>query len=148
MNHNGAWLDAGTDALEAQGRRNALLDREELKRLRGTDSAPSPTVRPTFDRLTLSAAAEKYFSNCEKRGLDSKTVRKYRAAVEPFIRHCGVTYADECQENKQPLLDYMGWLRKHHSSELRYFPAVAPSIRMAPKAILMPACLSGFPGDA
>ena len=27
MNHNGAWLDAGTDALEAQRRRNTLLDR-------------------------------------------------------------------------------------------------------------------------
>jgi len=112
MNHNGAWLDAGTDALEAQRRRNILLDREELKRVFGPDSAPSPTVHPTFDRLTLAAAAEKYLSNCEKRGLDSKTVRKYRAAVESFIEHCGVTSVDECRENKQPLLDYMGWLRK------------------------------------
>jgi hypothetical protein len=30
MNHNGAWLDAGTPALEAQRRRNIMLDREEL----------------------------------------------------------------------------------------------------------------------
>jgi len=112
MNHNGNWLDAGTDALEAQRRRNTLLDREELKRLRGMDSHPIPTLTQTADRLTLSTAAEKYFSNCEKRGLDSKTVRKYRAAVEPFIQHCGVTYVEECRENKQPLLDYMGWLRK------------------------------------
>lgn len=112
MNHNGAWLDAGTDALEAQRRRNTLLDREELKRLRGTDSAPSPTVQPTFDRLTLTAAAEKYLSNCEKRGLDAKTIRKYRSAVDAFVEHCGVTYVEECRENKQPLLDYMGWLRK------------------------------------
>ena len=112
MNHNGNWLDAGADALEAQRRRNARLDAEEFQRLRGTASAPSPTMQPTFDRLTLSAAAEKYFSNCEKRGLDSKTVRKYRAAVDPFIQHCGVTCVDECRENKQPLLDYMGWLRK------------------------------------
>ncbi|MFI5096988.1 MAG: tyrosine-type recombinase/integrase [Candidatus Acidiferrales bacterium] len=112
MNHNGTWLDASADALEAQRQRNARLDHEEFQRLRGTAPAPSPTMQPTFDRLTLSAAAEKYFSNCEKRGLDSKTVRKYRAAVEPFIQHCGVTYVDECRENKQPLLDYMGWLRK------------------------------------
>ncbi|HZC66072.1 MAG TPA: hypothetical protein VE545_05840, partial [Candidatus Dormibacteraeota bacterium] len=34
MNHNGTWLDAGTDALEAQRRRNTLLDQEEWKRLR------------------------------------------------------------------------------------------------------------------
>jgi hypothetical protein len=60
----------------------------------------------------LAAAAEKYFSSCEKRGLDSKTIRKYRASVDPFVQHCGVTYVDECRENKQPLLDYMGWLRK------------------------------------
>ena len=112
MNHNGAWLDAGTDALEAQRRRNTLLDREELKRLRGTDSAPSPTAQLTFDRLTLAAASEKYLSNCEKRGLDAKTIRKYRSAVDAFVEHCGVTYVDECRDNKQPLLDFMGWLRK------------------------------------
>jgi integrase len=110
MNHNGAWLDACTDALEAQRRRNTLLDREELKRVFGPSS--SAAVQPTFDRLTLAAAAEKYLSNCDKRGLDSKTVRKYRAAVESFVEHCGVTYVDDCRENKQPLFDYMGWLRK------------------------------------
>jgi integrase len=112
MNHNGSWLDAGADALEAQRRRSALLDQEERKRLRGTDSAPTQALVATGGRITLADAAEKYFSNCEKRGLDFKTVRKYRAAVEPFIQRCGVTYVDECRENKQPLLDYMGWLRK------------------------------------
>jgi hypothetical protein len=40
------------------------------------------------------------------------TIRKYRSAVNAFIEHCGVTYVDECRDNKQPLLDYMGWLRK------------------------------------
>ena len=100
----------GSDAFEAQRQRNARLDADESQRLRGTAPAPSPTMQPTFDRLTLSAAAEKYFSNCEKRGLDSKTIRKHRAAVEPFIQHCGVIYVDECRENKQPLFD-MGWLR-------------------------------------
>ena len=89
-----------------------LLDREEWKRLRGMDSAPVPALAPGLDRFTLAAAAEKYFSNSEKRGLDQKTIRKYRRAVESFIEHCGVTYVDECRDNKQPLLDYMGWLRK------------------------------------
>jgi hypothetical protein len=98
--------------LEAQRRRNILLDLEDLKRLRGPNSTPSPVVQPTFDRLMLAAAAKKYLSNCEKRGLDSKTVREYRAAVESFTEHCGVTYVDDCRENKQPFLDYMGWLRK------------------------------------
>ncbi len=80
MNHNGAWLDAGGDALEAQRRRGALLDQEEFRRLRGIDSAPLPTL-PAIGRLTLAAAAEKYFANCEARGLDPESIRKYRAAV-------------------------------------------------------------------
>jgi hypothetical protein len=109
--HKKRWILVGSDAFEAQRQRNARLDADESQRLRGTAPAPSPTMQPTFDRLTLSAAAEKYFSNCEKRGLDSKTIRKHRAAVEPFIQHCGVIYADECRENKQPLFD-MGWLRE------------------------------------
>lgn len=102
----------GTDALEAQRRRNALLDAEELKRLRGMVSESSPIVAPVAGRITLTAAAEKYLSNCHKRGLDIKTIRKYRSAVDPFAEHCGVTYVDECLDNKQPLLDYLGWLRK------------------------------------
>ena len=69
-------------------------------------------MAPVAGRTTLTAAAEKYLSNCEKRGLDTKTIRKYRSAVEPFVQHWGVTYVEECRENKQPLLDYMGWLRK------------------------------------
>jgi hypothetical protein len=109
--HKKRWILVGSDAFEAQRQRNARLDADESQRLRGTAPAPSPTMQPTFDRLTLSAAAEKYFSNCEKRGLDSKTIRKHRAAVERFIQHCGVIYADECRENKQPLFD-MGWLRE------------------------------------
>ena len=60
-------------------------------------------------RITLAAAAEKYFANCEARGLDPETIRKYRAAVDPFVEHCGATYVDECRDNKQVLLNYMGW---------------------------------------
>lgn len=39
-------------------------------------------------------AAEKYFANCEARGLDPESIRKHRAAVDPFVSHCGVTYVD------------------------------------------------------
>jgi hypothetical protein len=63
-------------------------------------------------RITLAAAAEKYFANCEARGLDPETIRKYRAAVDRFVEHCGVTYVEECRDNKQVLLSYMDWLRK------------------------------------
>jgi hypothetical protein len=75
------------------------LDTEEFKRLHGTaSSTPSPTLLPICGRNLLTIAAEKYLSNCEKRGLSAKTIRKYRAAVDPFVQHCGVTYVDECRE--------------------------------------------------
>ena len=113
MSHNAQWLDAGADALEAQRTRKRRLALDEFKRLSGKGSADSTVVLPDDpSRKTLGAAAEKYFENCEARGLDPKTIRKYRAAVDPFVQHCGVTYVDECRDNKQALLDYMGWLRK------------------------------------
>lgn len=113
MNHNGGWIDAGTDALEAQRKRKQRLALDEFNRLSGRGAAPGSALLPdSSGKITLAAAAEKYFANCEARGLDSETIRKYRAAVDPFVEHCGVTYVDECRENKQVLIDYMGWLRK------------------------------------
>jgi integrase len=112
MSHNGGWIDAGTDALEAQRKRKQRLALDEFKRLSGKGSAKSALVLPgDSGRIPLAAAAEKYFANCEARGLDPETIRKYRAAVDPFVEHCGATYVDECRD-KQPLLNYMGWLRK------------------------------------
>jgi len=58
INHNGSWLEAGSDALEAQRRRSALLDQEELKRLRGIDSARTTAVLASAGRITLAAAAK------------------------------------------------------------------------------------------
>jgi integrase len=113
MSHNGQWIDGGTDALKAQLRRKQKLALDEFKRLSGKGSAQSSVVLPDSPgRITLAAAAEKYFSNCEARGLDPESIRKYRAAVDPFVERCGVTYVDECRDNKQVLLNYMGWLRK------------------------------------
>ncbi|HET8922372.1 MAG TPA: tyrosine-type recombinase/integrase [Candidatus Acidoferrum sp.] len=113
MSHNGTWIDAGADALEAQRKRKQRLALDEFTRLSGKGGAQASALLPDSPgRITLAAAAEKYFENCEARGLDSETIRKYRAAVDPFVEHCGVTYVDECRDNKQVLLKYMGWLRK------------------------------------
>ncbi len=112
MSHNGQWINAGTDALEAQRKRKQRLALDEFNRLSGKASAQSAVVLPDSpDRITLAVAAEKYFANCEARGLDPESIRKYRAAVDSFVEHCGVTYVDECKDNKQVLLNYMGWLR-------------------------------------
>lgn len=109
MSHNGGWIDAGTDALGAQRKRQQRLALDEYNRLSGKGSSQSTVVLPDGSgTTTLAAAAEKYFANCEARGMDVKSIRKYRAAVDPFVRHCGVTYVDECRDNKQVLLDYMG----------------------------------------
>ena len=112
MSHNGRWIDAGTDALEAQRKRKQRLTLDEYNRLSGATPAKNTGAPLVAGRITLAAAAEKYFVNCEARGLDPETIRKYRAAVDPFVQHCGVTYLDECPDNKQALLNYMGWLRK------------------------------------
>ena len=92
----GCLGNAGTDALEAQRKRKQRLTLDEYNRLSGKGSAKSAVVLPDGSgRITLAAAAEKYFANCEARGLNTKSIRKYRAAVDPFVEHCGVTYVDE-----------------------------------------------------
>lgn len=73
MSHNGRWIDAGTDALEAQRKRKQRLALDEFNRLSGKGSANSTVVLPDGSgRITLAAAAEKYFENCEARGLGSR----------------------------------------------------------------------------
>ena len=121
MYHNGQWISAGTDALKAQVERKRRLALDEFKRLSGKNSTESTLIFPgDSGRLTLAAAAEKYFANCEARGLDPDSIRKYRAAVDPFVEHCGVTYIDECKGNKQVLFNYMGWLRKQPVRERKH----------------------------
>jgi hypothetical protein len=121
MSHNGGWIDAGTDALGAQRKRKQRLALEEYNRLSRKGSAQSTVVLPDgAGRTTLAVAAEKYFENCEARGLDPESIRKYRAAVDPFVEHCGVTYVDECRDNKQVLFNYMRWLRKQPVPERKH----------------------------
>ncbi len=86
--HKKNWTLVGADALEAQRQRNARLDAEEFQRLRGTAPAPSSTMQATFDRLTLSAAAEKYFSNCEKRGELHSSKLEYLGIVTAMRGFC------------------------------------------------------------
>jgi hypothetical protein len=95
MSHNGSWIDAGTDALKAQRKRKPLLALDEYSRLNSKTAAHSALAVPgNSSRVTLAAAAEKYFANCEARGLDPETNRKYRAAVDPFVEHCGARYVE------------------------------------------------------
>ena len=48
--HHKNWIPVGVDALEAQRRRNALLDAEEIKRLRGTFGA-APFHASRFEQI-------------------------------------------------------------------------------------------------
>lgn len=108
VNEGGKWVFAGKDAFDAQKFRSALLDKYEAERITGT-----PQLTPTPNRGTaLKAAMEKWLSNLEAQGRDVKTLRTYRAAVAPFVEHCGVQTIEECKGNKQVMFDYMGWLRR------------------------------------
>jgi hypothetical protein len=68
VSHNGGWIDSGIDALEAQRKRKQRLALDEFKRLSGKASAQNSVILPdSTGRITLAAAAEKYFVNCEAR---------------------------------------------------------------------------------
>lgn len=87
----------------------------------GEPTEPKTTAAPGA-RVTLKAAAETYLENCIKKGRGEETMGLYRNAVNSFLEHCGVTYVDEISKSvvvngnttiiSQPLLDYLGWLRK------------------------------------
>jgi hypothetical protein len=57
LNYKNKWIPAGTDALEAQRRRNARLDEEEFKRLRGTAAVQAWDTAPTCSKTSLATAA-------------------------------------------------------------------------------------------
>jgi signal transduction histidine kinase len=108
--HKKSWIPVGADALDAQRRRNAQLDNYELKRLSGTAPAQNPAAAAIFGKTPPATASQQYFSNLEARGADQKTIRTYRAAVEPFIENCAKTYVEDA--TKQDMINFMGWLRK------------------------------------
>ena len=102
IRHKNAWIDAGTDPLEAQRLRSKLLDQVGYK-----DEKPAGAVRGT----PLKDAAEKYFTNLENRGIKANSIRTYRNAVDPFITQCMKTKTCVEEVTKQDLLDFMGWMR-------------------------------------
>ncbi len=97
--HAGQWIPVGDKALEAERRRRERVSLAEYQRLSRTAPVQSSGAATASGKTPLAAARS--FSNCQKRGLSAKTIRKYRAAVDPFVQHCGVTYVDECRDNKQ-----------------------------------------------
>jgi hypothetical protein len=115
--HTKQWIAVGADALEAQRQRNARLDEEEFKRLRGTAPMQKTTVEPISGKTPLTVAAERYFSNLEARGVDPKSIRTYRAGVDPFVENCDRTYVEDV--TKQDMINFMGWLRKQPLTERR-----------------------------
>jgi integrase len=87
MNHNGTWLDAGADALEAQRRRNALLDAEEFKRLRGTTPVQIPNIVPMTPRRTLCDSVEEWCNETEA-NKKHRTYLAYKKSTEYFLQFC------------------------------------------------------------
>jgi integrase len=107
--HEGKWIPAGThDALKAQSKRLELIAGEIGSAALAAEKPAEPTL--VVGRMTLKAASEKYFSNLEAQGKDLKTIRTYRAAVDPFVANCKTAYVEDV--TKQDLIDYMGFLRK------------------------------------
>ncbi|SRR6266481_4322132 len=63
--HKKNWIPVGGDALEAQRRRNARLDEEEFKRLRGTAPMQIPKLVPIAPKRTLADAVEEWCNEIE-----------------------------------------------------------------------------------
>jgi hypothetical protein len=107
MSHNGGWIDPGTDALEAQRKRKQRLALDEFNRFSGKASTQSSLALPDSPgRITLAAAAEKYFANCEAHGLDPETIRRTGSARAACTSPAGMRTMPRASVNhKSPLLD-------------------------------------------
>jgi integrase len=101
VRHKNSWFEAGTDPLEAQRMRSKLVDQSEY-----TAVQPAAITKGT----PLAQASERYFTNLEARGLDAKSIRTYRARVDPFVQACKKACVEDV--TKQDMIDFMGWLRK------------------------------------
>jgi hypothetical protein len=87
LNHNNQWIPVGADALEAQLRRNARLDEDEFKRLRGTAPVQSPNIVSITPRRTLADAVEE-FRNETEANKKHKTYLAYKKPTEYFLQFC------------------------------------------------------------
>lgn len=111
MSHNGGWIDAGTDAVDAKRNRKQRLALDEFDRLSGNVSAQSSIALPDGSgKVTLAAAAEKYFASCEARGLDPATMHKYRAAVDPFVGRLSIFRISSDKNRFSNVLQDQGFL--------------------------------------
>jgi hypothetical protein len=64
--HNGSWIGADADALEAQRKRKQRLAFDEFNRVSGKAAAQSPiALAESPGRITLAGAAEKYFATAK-----------------------------------------------------------------------------------
>ena len=93
--HAGQWIPVGDNALEAQRRQKQQKSLAEYQRLTGTAPVQSSGAVTASGKTPLLAAAAKYFSNLEARGLDAKTIRTYRTGVDPFVENCARTYVED-----------------------------------------------------
>jgi hypothetical protein len=85
--HKKNWIPVGADALDAQRRRNARLDCEELRRLQGTAPVQSPNVTSITPKRTLADTVEEFFSET-KANKKHKTYLAYKKSTEYFLQSC------------------------------------------------------------
>jgi integrase len=107
------WQSVGPD-LEAAKHAQASKE-HELKTAEPVTTIPGQRIR-------LDDATAVYFANLEKRGLDHKTIQKYRTDVNEFRTSCPKTYVT--QITKQDLFDFMGVLRQGEGSSRTQFNKV------------------------
>jgi integrase len=107
------WQSVGPD-LEAAKHAQASKE-HELKTTEPVSTIPGQRIR-------LDDATAVYFANLEKRGLDHKTIQKYRTDVNEFRTSCSKTYVT--QITKQDLFDFMGVLRQGEGSGRTQFNKV------------------------
>lgn len=94
---------------------------EREQELRLGVAAPS-MAKATPDKpgkTPVADAVQKYFNNLEAMGKDPKTIRTYRAAVNGFVASYKKPYIEDYEE-RQNLIDYMGWLRKQPRKERKH----------------------------
>jgi hypothetical protein len=87
LNHNGEWLPAGDDALEAQKQRSIKLNEAERDRLHGT--VPSTVeVESKQSKVTLLSSAVTEYLEDIKLVKKKKTLSAYTTALTYFQESC------------------------------------------------------------
>ena len=138
INHNGAWLDASEDALEAQRRRNALLDAEEFKRLPGTTPVQIPNIVPMTPRQTLSDTVEE-FSIETKANKKHKTYLAYKKSTEYFLQYCAEPTV-ESVDRRDMLNTRMAHLYRNGGGQRRVYREeknMDSQFQMSPKTVML-----------